>query len=52
MDQPRSHKVMGQYWKTFGERSKATGGGFRGFFSALMGKGMWRANKAKYGIYA
>lgn len=52
MDQPRSHKVMGQYWKTFGERRKATGGGIGGFFSALMGRGMWRANKAKYGIYA
>ncbi|MFM8350184.1 MAG: hypothetical protein ACKN9D_03870 [Actinomycetales bacterium] len=51
-DQPRSHKVMGQYWSTFGERRKATGGGIRGFMSALMGRGMWRANKAKYGIYA
>ena len=51
-DKPRSDKVMGQYWKTFGERRKATGGGIRGFFSALMGKGMARANVAKYGIYA
>lgn len=42
----RSNKVFGKYWKTFGERQRATGGGVTGFFKALFGKGMARANRA------
>ena len=40
----RSNRVFGQYFKTFGERKRATGGGIGGFFKALFGKGMKRAN--------
>ncbi len=46
-DTGRSDKIKGQYWKTFGERMKATGGGVSGFFKALFGKGMARANRAE-----
>lgn len=45
----RSDRVFGQYRRTFGERMKATGGGIGGFFKALFGKGMRRANIARYG---
>lgn len=40
----RTNRVMGKYWKTFGERKRAIGGGFGGFFGALFGRGMRRAN--------
>ena len=42
----RADRVKGQYWKTFGERKRAVGGGASGFFKALFGKGMARANRA------
>ena len=42
--QARSNKVLGKYWRTFGERSKAIGGGVGGFFGSLFGFGMKRAN--------
>ncbi|MSW43718.1 MAG: hypothetical protein F2836_02995 [Actinobacteria bacterium] len=42
----RSNKVVGQYFKTFGERKNASGGGFGGFVKALFGGGMRRANIA------
>jgi len=45
----RSNKVMGQYFRTFGERMRATGGGLGGFFKSLFGRGMRRANKARAG---
>jgi len=45
----RSDKVFGQYWNTFGERSKAAGGGVLGFMKSLFGRGMKRANQARYG---
>jgi hypothetical protein len=45
----RSDKVLGQYWSTFGERSKAAGGGVLGFMKSLFGRGMKRANQARYG---
>jgi hypothetical protein len=48
-EQRRSDRVMGQYRRTFGERMKATGGGIGGFFKALFGRGMRRANLARYG---
>jgi len=43
----RSDKIKGQYWKTFGERKAAIGGGIGGFFGALFGGGMRRANRVK-----
>jgi len=45
----RSNKVMGQYFSTFGERMRATGGGLGGFFKSLFGRGRRRANKARAG---
>lgn len=42
---PRSNRIRGQYWKTFGERQRAIGG-VGGFFGALFGRGMARANRA------
>jgi hypothetical protein len=45
----RSDKVFGQYWSTFGERSKAAGGGVLGLMKSLFGRGMKRANQARYG---
>ncbi len=42
--QARSNNVLGKYWRTFGERSSAIGGGVGGFFGALFGGGMKRAN--------
>lgn len=48
-EQRRSDRVIGQYRRTFGERMKATGGGIGGFFKALFGRGMRRANIARYG---
>lgn len=42
--QARSNNVMGKYWRTFGERASAIGGGLGGFFGALFGRGMKRAN--------
>ena len=43
--QARSNSVFGKYWRTFGERQAATGGGIGGFFKALFGFGMKRANQ-------
>ena len=45
----RTDKVFGQYWSTFGERSKAAGGGVLGLMKSLFGRGMKRANQARYG---
>ena len=41
----RADRVMGQYWRTFGERKRAVGGGVGGFFKAMFGRGMARANR-------
>lgn len=41
----RTDRVAGKYWRTFGERQRAVGGGIGGFFSALFGRGMARANR-------
>jgi hypothetical protein len=35
---------VGNYFQTFGERRQALGGGFGGFFGALLGRGMRTAN--------
>lgn len=45
----RSDKVFGQYLSTFGERSQAAGGGVLGFMKSHFGRGMKRANQARYG---
>jgi len=37
---------FGSYFLTFGRRSRALGGGLSGFFGALRGQGMRRANQA------
>jgi hypothetical protein len=42
--QARSNNVLGKYWRTFGERYSAIGGGVGGFFGSLFGRGMKRAN--------
>ena len=41
----RSNRVVGKFGRTFGERRAAIGGGAGGFFGALFGRGMARANR-------
>ena len=43
----RNDRVRGQYFKTFKDRQKITGGGFGGFWNALLGRGMRRLNDAR-----
>jgi len=40
----RNDRVWGQYFSTFKDRQKVTGGGFGGFWNAFLGRGMRRLN--------